>query len=398
MDDSAGSCATVADSRGDRRLAKAASDEHATRALAPYDGILLISFGGPECAEDVMPFMHRVTGGRVPQERLVEVAQHYYARGGRSPINDENRALISALAAELAKRSVQTPIIWGNRNFTPYVPEALAEAAERGLKRLIVVVTSAFPSYSGCRVYRETLAAGLTECGLEERLQLDLIRPFGGTAAFQRPMTRLTIQGVAGLAATQGIPAERIAQDIHVMFVTHSIPEPMAVASGPPEEPNGYVTSQLQACSAVAEGLAKHFGSAPSWELTYCSRSGAPSDPWLEPDVNDALQTAAARGIRNVVVVPIGFVSDHMEVVYDLDEQAAETAHEFGIAFARVPTVRDDPEFVAGITDLLLDRAARERGECPVGRSGVLTACCPVGCCAGNARPAPPALAEELQQ
>ncbi len=387
MDHSAGSCAIVADPQSG-----------SGSALAPYDGVLLVSFGGPERTEDVMPFMHRVTGGRVPEERLVEVAQHYYARGGRSPINDESRALLAALAGQLESRGVRTPIIWGNRNWAPGIPDALTEAAERGLRRLIVLVTSAFPSYSGCRVYREELAAALADCGLRDRVQLDLIRPYGETPAFQRPMTRLTREGIASLAARQGIPAERVAREIHVMFVTHSIPEPMAIASGPPQEPNGYVTSQLRVCDKVVAGVAEHYGAAPSWELAYCSRSGSPKDPWLEPDVGDALEAAAARGVRNVAVVPIGFVSDHMEVVYDLDEEAAQTAAELGLGFVRVPTVRDDAEFVAGIADLLFDRAARERGECPAGRSGVLQAVCPVGCCAGSVRPAPPAIAEGAQR
>ncbi|MDO5710380.1 MAG: ferrochelatase [Micrococcales bacterium] len=365
------------------------------RGLDPYDAILLISFGGPERPEDVMPFMHRVTGGRVPQERLVEVAQHYYARDGRSPINDESRALVAAMSAELGRRGVDTPIIWGNRHFAPYVTDALAEAGDRGLHRLLVVVTSAFSSYSGCRVYREELAAGLAETGLADRLELDLIRPFGSTPAFRVPMARLTREAVQALAQEHGIGTERIAQEILIMFVTHSIPDSMAHASGPPDEPNGYVTGQLAACAWVVQDLAEHFGAAPAWELTYCSRSGSPKDPWLEPDVSDALAQAAARGVRQVVVVPIGFVSDHMEVVYDLDEEAAQTAAELGLNFARVSTVRDDVQFVSGLVDLVFDRAAQESGRQPSRRSGQLSSRCPAGCCANAARPGIPAIAEE---
>lgn len=365
------------------------------RALAPYDGILLISFGGPESTQEVMPFMHRVTGGRVPQERLVEVAQHYYARDGRSPINDECRTLIAAITTELERRGIDAPVIWGNRHVAPFIGDALTQANEQGLKRLLVVLTSAFSSYSGCRVYREEIAAALAETQLEQRLELDLIRPFGGTAAFRRPMARLTGDVIADLAQREGIAPDDISAQVLVMFVTHSIPIPMSQASGPPDEPDGYVTGQLAACESVVVGLADRFGAAPRWELTYCSRSGSPKDPWLEPDVNDALEAAAARGERAVVVVPIGFVSDHMEVVYDLDEEAAQTAADAGLAFARVPTVRADEEFVAGLIDLIADRAATESGREPSGRSGALTPRCPAGCCA-NTRGGPlPTIAEE---
>ncbi len=377
--------------------ASGSPDDLGADGLAPYDAILLISFGGPESTPEVMPFMERVTGGRVPQERLVEVAEHYYARDGRSPINDENRNLIAALRAELDRRGSDVPIIWGNRHAPPFISDALSEADQRGVRRLLVVVTSAFSSYSGCRAYREELAQGLTETGLGDRLDLDLIRPFGGTAAFRRPMGRLTGDAVAELAQAEGIAAADIPGEVLVMFVTHSIPIPMAHASGPPTEPDVYVTSQLAACEAVVGELAQRFGAAPAWELTYCSRSGSPKDPWLEPDVNDALEAAAQRGVRAVAVVPIGFVSDHMEVVYDLDEEAARTAAEHGLAFTRVSTVRDDAEFVAGLLDLVADRAAAESGREPSGRSGALTPRCPVGCCA-NTRGGPrPTIAQERE-
>lgn len=351
--------------------------------LAPYDGILLLSFGGPESEPEVMPFLHRVTGGRVPPERLEEVATHYYARGGRSPINDENRRLIAALERELAARGSALPVLWGNRHADPDIAAVLTQARDRGYRRLLVLLTSAYPSYSSCRVYREELAAGLTQTGSGDVLSLDVLPPYALTPAFLDPMARLTRAGIEAVAGRVGIATDQVC----VMFVTHSIPDPMNEASGPTDVPGAYVAVHERVCAAVLARARAALGAVPRHRLVYCSRSGRPSDPWLEPDINDALEEAAEQGVRAVVVVPIGFVSDHMEVVYDLDEQAAQTAQRLGIAMERVPTVRDDPQFVAGVVDLMVGRAGRQRERVAAG--GAPAACCPDGCCANPRGPVP---------
>lgn len=379
------------DQSSDPRSGPAAARGQQPDPLAPYDAVLLLSFGGPESVPEVMPFLERVTGGRVPRERLDEVAQHYYARDGVSPINDENRRLIAALEAELATRGSSVPVLWANRNTPPELPDTLRQAGESGLGDVLTIVTSAYPSYSSCRVYREALAEAVEQVGAAGPdagvPALDVLRPYGLTPGFLAPMARLTAEGVEGLARETGIPQDEIAERIHVMFVTHSIPDWMNETSGPPGTPGGYVEAHERVRAHIVDDLTQRFGAEPGHSLTYCSRSGSPRDPWLEPDVNDALAQVAQQGVRAVVVVPIGFVSDHMEVVYDLDEQAAQTAAELGLAMRRVPTVRDDVEFVAGLVDLAAQRAASRR-------AGDRPRHCPAGCCA-NPRAQRPAVAEE---
>ncbi|GAB94984.1 ferrochelatase [Kineosphaera limosa] len=372
----------------------------AQNPLAPYDALLYLSFGGPERQEDVMPFLRNVTAGRgIPDERLEEVATHYRARGGRSPINDENRAVLTRLEAELAARAVQVPVVWGNKFFDPYTVEALRSAQEAGARRLLTVVTSAFPSYSGCRSYREDLAAARAELEASaaaagaESLQIDVLRPYGQTRAFVEPMKTLTVAGLRDLCAQAGLTPEQV----RILFVTHSIPEAMNAASGPTEEPSTYITMHTTVCDELAAGVRAETGVAVPWQLVYCSRSGPPTQPWLEPDVNDAIAAIAADrdehpgegGVGGVLIVPMGFVSDHMEVVYDLDEEAMATAGEHGLAALRVPTVRDDQRFVSGLVDLLLERARAER-EAPA-TPGLR---CPAGCCAGRS-PAKPTVSDE---
>jgi len=361
--------------------------------LEPYDGILLLSFGGPEKPEDVLPFLRTVTAGKgIPDERLEEVGEHYYRFGGRSPINDQNRALLAALRAELDRREIDTPLIWGNRNFTPFTIEALREAHEQGLRRLVTIVTSAYSSYSSCRQYREDLAGAVSQAqeeGLE--VAVDKIRPYYNHPGFSRVNARLVTEAVRGLVRDGVAP-----DDVRLLFVTHSIPTAMDETSGPGDsEGHLYSRQHVGLGAAVTDEVNATLDLDLEGELVFCSRSGPPSQPWLEPDVNDRLEELAAEGVRAVVLAPIGFVSDHMEVIYDLDTEAAETAQRLGLGMVRVPTVGTDPEFVSGLVDLLLERAGEARDEQPNRPvwpgSDVRPSVCLPGCCP-NLRVAKPAL------
>jgi ferrochelatase len=363
------------------------------RPLEPYDGILLLSFGGPEKPEDVLPFLRTVTAGKnIPDERLEEVGEHYYGFGGRSPINDQNRALLAALRAELDRREISTPLIWGNRNFTPFTAQALEQAHDQGLRRLVTVVTSAYSSYSSCRQYREDLAAAqqtAAEAGMT--IELDKVRPYSNHPGFARANTRLVTEAVRG-ALREGAEPE----SLRLLFVTHSIPTAMDDTSGPGDgEGNAYSRQHIALGAAITDEVNATLDTDFSGELVFCSRSGPPAQPWLEPDVNDRLEELALEGAQVVVVAPIGFVSDHMEVVYDLDTEAAATAERLGLRLVRVPTVGVDPEFVSGLVDLVLERAAQARGEEPPipawpGPAAMPSTCAP-GCCP-NLRDAKPAL------
>jgi ferrochelatase len=353
------------------------------RPLEPYDGILLLSFGGPEKAEDVLPFLRTVTAGRgIPDERLAEVGEHYYRFGGRSPINDQNRALIAALRAELDRRGIDTPIVWGNRNFTPFTIDALREADAAGLRRLVTIVTSAYASYSSCRQYRENLAAAQEKAAGEGVcVEIDKIRPYANHPGFTRTNSRLVTEAVRGLVRAGFDPS-----GIRLLFVTHSIPTAMDDTSGPgDDEGNIYSRQHAALGTAITTEVNATLDLELDAELVFCSRSGPPSQPWLEPDVNDRLGELAAEGATAVVLAPIGFVSDHMEVVYDLDTEAAETARRLGLQLVRVPTVGTDAEFVSGLVDLLLERAAEARGEEPARPSWpdrvALPSVCRPGCC-----------------
>jgi len=306
-----------------------------------YDAILLASFGGPEGQDDVIPFLRNVTRGRgVPDERLEEVAHHYRHFGGVSPINQQNRELKAALEAELSARGVDLPVYWGNRNWGPYFADALRELHADGHRRVLALVTSAYTSYSGVGQYLEDFDRALDETGLRDELQITRIREYFDHPGFVMPF----VEGVREALATVPSPA-------HVMFVTHSIPTAAAEASGPEfGEGGAYVAQHL----AVAEAVMRLAESDAPHSLVYQSRSGSPSVPWLEPDINDAI--AELDGVKGLVIVPFGFVSDHMEVMWDLDNEALETAKEHGIDAVRIPTPGTHPAFVAGLVDLLLER------------------------------------------
>jgi protoporphyrin/coproporphyrin ferrochelatase len=356
-------------------------------SLDPYDAVLLLSFGGPEAPEEVMPFLRRVTAGRgIPDERLEQVGEHYHLFGGRSPINDQNRALIAALRAELDARELELPVLWGNRNSEPFLTEALREAHANAHRRLLVVTTSAYSCYSSCRQYRENLAdalATVAEEGVE--LRIDKVGPYAPRPGFAAANLGRLVEAMRPL---DGAPDDEVA----LLFVTHSIPSTMDETSGPGDgEGHLYQRQHLALASALAEEAGRILGRDLTGELVFCSRSGPPSQPWLEPDVNDRIEELAASGTKTVVLAPIGFVSDHMEVVYDLDTEAKETADKVGVRLVRVPTVGTDHRFVVDLVDALVERAAEERGEAVPDYEGRRPSVCEPGCCP-NLRQARPAL------
>ena len=333
---------------------------------SPYDALLLVSFGGPEKPDDVMPFLENVTTGKgIPPERLAEVGEHYLLFGGKSPINDQCRELLEALRKDFADNGLDVPVYWGNRNWDPYLKDAIAGMEADGVRRALCIMTSAYSSYSGCRQYRENLF----EASKNSIVEVDRIRHYFNNPGFIGPFAEATAE------ALDGAPA-----GTHVVFVTHSIPTSMNESSGGPGR-RLYERQHLDAAAQVASQAG-----VDSWSLAYCSRSGPPHMPWLEPDINDHLRGLHESGTTSVVVVPIGFVSDHLEVIFDLDTEAAATAREIGLTFVRVATPGTHPDFVAMIRELVLERAAIERGEqverCAVGSLGPQPDHCPVDCCA----------------
>lgn len=356
-----------------------------------YDGVLLASFGGPEGQDDVIPFLRNVTRGRgIPDERLEEVSHHYRANGGISPINQQNRELKAALEAELAARGISLPVIWGNRNWDPYIPETLQNAYDAGHRRLLMITTSAYSSYSSCRQYREDIGIALTESGLDGKLEVDKVRQYFDHPGFVEPFIEGTAAGLADVQA-QLAAAGTPDAPIHILFATHSIPTRDAEASGRSvDEPrhfaedSAYVAQHLATGAEVMRRVESQSGQTAPWSLVYQSRSGAPHVPWLEPDINDAIEELAAQGVKGVVIVPLGFVSDHMEVVWDLDTEALETCSNLGITAKRVPTPGTHRKFVTGLVDLICERTARNniKDRPALTQLGPWYDVCRPGCCA----------------
>ena len=360
-----------------------------TADTSPYDALLLVSFGGPEGPDDVLPFLENVTRGRgIPRERLLEVGEHYLHFDGVSPINGQNRALVAALEEDFRGSGVELPVHWGNRNWHPLLPDAVARMADAGVRRALVLLTSAYSSYSGCRQYRENLGAAAAPLG-GRAPRLDRVRHYFNHPGFVEAMVTSTVAALDALP-----PGSRDGAEL--VFVTHSVPTAMNDRSGPAG--GAYVAQHEDVARLVTAGVAAGTGLTPSWSLVYCSRSGPPGQPWLEPDVNDHLAARSAAGATGAVLVPIGFVSDHMEVRWDLDTEALATSERLGLPCTRAATVGVDPRFVAGIRELVLERAAAARGEAPVraalGALGPSHDVCPAGCCP-NPRGHRPALCGE---
>lgn len=327
-----------------------------------YDALLVLSFGGPEGPDEVMPFLERVTRGRnVPKERLAEVAEHYLHFGGVSPINAQTRALIAALEAELAAHGPRLPIYWGNRNWHPFVTDTVRQMRDDGVRRALVFVTSAFSSYSGCRQYREDVIHAV-EAVRDCAPTFDKIRVFYNHPGFIEPMIELT-----KLALDQ-IPPERRSRAV-LLFSAHSIPLSMARGCA-------YEAQIREASQLIADGVGR---SDP--RIVYQSRSGPPHVPWLEPDICDVLDELAAEGTRDVVAVPVGFISDHMEVLFDLDTEAKERAHALGINFVRAATVGTHPAFIRMIRELIVERMTERPVRRALGRRGPTHDICPLMCC-----------------
>nr|WP_240424089.1 ferrochelatase [Microbacterium halotolerans] len=326
-----------------------------------YDALLLASFGGPEGQDDVLPFLRNVTRGRgIPDERLEAVAGHYRHFDGVSPINQQNRELLAALEAELARRGIDLPVYWGNRNWEPYVEDAVARAAADGHRTLLGLATSAYSSYSSDRQYREDFARALIETGVgegDDPVTIDKVRLFFDHPGFVEPFYEGVREAVEGYLA-DGLAPEQI----RVLFATHSIPTDDANLSGPRDrewpEGGAYAAQHTAVAEHIMQRLAQEVSAASrvGWDLVYQSRSGPPTQPWLEPDVNDRIAELPGEGIRAVAVTPLGFVSDHMEVMWDLDNEAKESAEDVGLAFVRTRTPGSHPAFVSGLVDLIEER------------------------------------------
>jgi len=327
----------------------------------PYDSFLLVSFGGPEGPDDVMPFLENVLRGKnVPRERMLEVAEHYQHFGGVSPINQHNRELIEAIREEFSKREIDLPIYWGNRNWEPYFPDTLRHMKDDGKRRALAFFTSMFSCYSGCRQYRENIQEAREQVGddapLVEKVRMGFNHP-----GFIGAMTESVQRAADSLGAAPS--------DATLLFTAHSIPLSMA-------ENCDYEKQLREACRLVAEraGVA-------DWDLVYQSRSGPPSQPWLEPDILDAIESRHQSGtLQRLILLPIGFVSDHMEVMFDLDEEAAELCQERSIPMARARTAGTHPSFVSMIGDLVEERLGR-REKSAVGELGPWHDVCPANCC-----------------
>jgi ferrochelatase len=327
-----------------------------------YDAVLIVSFGGPERNEDVVPFLENVLRGKpVPRERLLEVAEHYYHFGGKSPINDQNRALIQALEARLAILNLKLPIYWGNRNWHPLLTDAVRRMADDGVRRALAFVTSAFSSYSGCRQYLENLAAAQLTVG-PRAPQVDKLRGFFNHPGFIGAMSDRLREAFGRL------PPERRAA-AGLIYTAHSIPRAMA-ANCP------YEIQLAEACRLVSDSIGRE-----TWELAYQSRSGPPTQPWLEPDVRDELRRLAQLQVRDVVVAPIGFISDHLEVVYDLDTEAKAVADQLGLNFVRAGTVGTHPQMIDTVVELIAERMEPRAARRALGKIAPCPDMCPESCC-----------------
>ncbi|MDQ6706277.1 MAG: ferrochelatase [Acidobacteriota bacterium] len=315
-----------------------------------YDALLIVSFGGPERPEEVIPFLENVLRGRkIPRERMLEVAEHYYHFGGKSPINDQNRSLIAALRDKTA-----LPVYWGNRNWHPFLKETIGQMRNDGIRRALAFVTSAYSSYSGCRQYRENIEAARGEAG-EGAPEIDKLRVFYNHPGFIEPM----VENVR--AALSRMPGAT------VVYTAHSIPLAMA-------ESSCYEAQLREACRLVSAGLGRHDA-----ELVFQSRSGAPGQPWLEPDIGEYIRNTSAK---QLVIVPVGFISDHMEVLFDLDTEVRRICQERGIRMERAPTVGAHPAFIAMIAELIAERTAGIPRRA-LGALGANHDFCPAECCPG---------------
>jgi ferrochelatase len=339
--------------------------------MPEYDALLVVSFGGPERAEDVMPFLENVTRGRgIPRERLQIVAEHYRHLGGMSPINDQNRALIAALRQDLESHGLTLPIYLGNRNWAPLLTDVVEVMKEAGVKRALAFITSAYSSYSGCRQYLGDIEQART--AVDGAPLIEPLRRFFNHPGFVEACVERVRAAWDQLGVSSGA---HVRSEARLVFTAHSIPRAMAATCD--------YEKQLRATAAL---IAERLGQA-HWDLVWQSRSGPPQVPWLEPDILDHVRALHARGTPGLVIAPIGFLSDHVEVLYDLDEEARQLCQELSLPMARAGTVGTHPRFVETIRELVLERV---RGA-PARSVGPLPPCpqvCAPGCCPPPERPA----------
>ncbi len=334
----------------------------------PYDALLLLSFGGPEGPDDVLPFLENVLRGKnVPRERLLEVAEHYHLFGGVSPINAQNRALLAALLTELHSHGIDLPVYWGNRNWHPMLTDTIGQMAEDGVRRALAFVTSAFASYSGCRQYLEDIERARADVGPAAPI-VEKLRLFHNHPGFIEPTAQRVAQAIASVGESAAQAKARL------VFSAHSLPQVMADACD-------YVAQLRDACALVAERVGRE-----EWDLVYQSRSGPPSQPWLEPDVCDHLNSLHKAGYTDVVLVPIGFLSEHMEVIYDLDVEATELCQQLGMNLVRSSVVGCHPRFVAMIRELVEERLSESAERLWLGDLGPSPDSCPPDCCRWQSR------------
>jgi ferrochelatase len=326
--------------------------------MPDYDALLLVSFGGPDGPDDVMPFLENVTRGKnVPRQRLEQVAEHYALFDGISPINEQNRALLTALITALNAEGPSLPVYWGNRFWHPLLADVVQQMADDGVQRALALATSAFGSYPGCRAYREDIETARRQVG-PSAPPIDKLRLFYDHPGF-----------IAAAADRLMAAMKQLSPGCRVLFTAHSLP--MAMAGNSPYE------RQLRAACALT---AERAGAA-QWELVYQSRSGRPSDAWLEPDVCTRLRQLPGEAVSEVVLAPIGFLVDHMEVVYDLDIEAAGVGEELGLRMARAETVGSHPQFIAAIRQLVLERVDPAAPRLALGKEGPSPDACADDCC-----------------
>jgi ferrochelatase len=344
-----------------------------------YDAILVVSFGGPEGMDEVMPFLENVLRGRnVPRARMIEVAHHYELFGGVSPINEQNRKLIAALEQEMEATAPRLPIYWGNRNWHPLLADTIKRMTDDGVRNALAFVTSAYSSYSGCRQYREDIERARAAVG-PGAPRIDKLRAFYNHPGFIEP----NVENI--LAALSRIPPARRAS-AHLAFTAHSIPLSMADGCD-------YEAQLRETCRLIAAGLGHE-----RWQLVFQSRSGPPTQAWLEPDICDHLRALKKSGATDTVIAPIGFISDHMEVLYDLDTEARALCEELGLNMVRAPTVSTHPAFIRMIRELILERMSDDAVPRFLGGLGPSHDVCPMDCClmgagrppqTGGSRPGP---------
>ncbi|MBM79695.1 MAG: ferrochelatase [Planctomycetaceae bacterium] len=329
-----------------------------------HDAILIVAFGGPEKRDDVLPFLENVTRGRrIPRERLLEVAEHYYHFDGVSPHNAQVRDLIDALRSELDAHDVGLPIYWGNRNWHPMLADTMQEMKEAGVQNALGLVLAAYSSYSSCRQYQENVRDAQQQVG-DVAASFDKIRVFYNHPRFIAASADRVRESLAKIDATKRDTA-------HIAFTAHSIPQSMADGCD-------YALQLQETCRLITESLDID---SSRWQLVYQSRSGRPQDPWLDPDICDHCRDVKVAGVDDLVIMPVGFLSDHIEVLFDLDDEAHEVCQEIGLNMVRASAVGTHPEFVAALRELIQERLDPQQEKRAIGQYGPSHDACPEGCC-----------------